>query len=142
LTAEEAFDLACHEPSVQTEVLPNDFSYDFEKFEDFEATLEFRLKLSLDEIKERRKAKKEDREVDKRAKFEQKITLRNSIILSLTSAAFFTCTVISVSVMRMFERLHQTNDHAKNTRRARCMISYGAGVEESESSSTQPYDLI
>jgi hypothetical protein len=106
LTAEEAFDLACHEPSVQTEVLPNDFSYDFEKFEDFEATLEFRLKLSLDEIKERRKAKKEDREVDKRAKFEQKITLRNSIILSLTSAAFFTCTVISVSVMRMFVRLH------------------------------------
>ena len=39
LVESEAFDLSCHEPAVQEQILPLTFTHTFEKFDNFEAYL-------------------------------------------------------------------------------------------------------
>ncbi len=80
LTAEDAFDLACHVPEVQTHVLPHVMrGQHFTKHEAFEATLELdyevvpealpkRPQLSAEELKLQRQQEKEARRQEKAAK--------------------------------------------------------------------------
>jgi len=74
LTAEEAFDLACHDSKVQSKVLPHDFNYTFSKFDDFEAYLDFTVDLPelSPEEKEAAKVKKEQEKREKESRREQK----------------------------------------------------------------------
>ena len=72
LGAEEAFDLACHEPKIQEGVLPHEFTYEFSKLEDYEATLSFNFSLSEEEVLAERKATKEEKKRKKMERVERK----------------------------------------------------------------------
>ena len=72
LGAEEAFDLACHEPKIQEQVLPRDFTYEFSKFDDYEATLNFNFTLSKEEHRTQREAEKAEKKRKKLERVERK----------------------------------------------------------------------
>jgi hypothetical protein len=72
LTADDAFDLACHDARVQSDILPFDFQRTFAKSDLYEATLDFeqvrsnmteeQRRLEKERLKEEKLRKKQRRE--------------------------------------------------------------------------------
>ena len=72
LVAQDALDLACCDNKVQDEILVKDFNHTFTKIKDYEATLNFVVEVSHEEIKRKRQEEKEAKRLRKLKRQERK----------------------------------------------------------------------